>query len=279
MLMSSANDSIAGLSSGRSEEQGFPARLRAARKEKFGTQAKLAEAIGLHASYVSRWENGVDRPEKANIERLAAALNVTPAFLEYGAQMTGGMFGEGLIPATKPTPLSAHLSQGQRASATQSAEASMSSRGRANAVNTQQAYRASPSARTFVKDFPLFAAAEGGHEGAIVLDAAPIDWIERPPGTVGADAFAISVVGESMEPRIQYGDVVYVDRATPRPGNLAVFVSENEETGERHALIKELLRPTRSHWLVRQLNPEKQFELDRVTWRTVFRVIGISFID
>jgi transcriptional regulator with XRE-family HTH domain len=55
-------------------------RIRTARKNKF-TQAKLAEAIGVHEMTVRRWEIGPRVPNADDLKRLAAVLDTSLAYL------------------------------------------------------------------------------------------------------------------------------------------------------------------------------------------------------
>jgi ribosome-binding protein aMBF1 (putative translation factor) len=49
-------------------------RLRAARGDR--TQREIAEAVGVHEKYVSRWETGERMPDDENRRRLAEVLGV-----------------------------------------------------------------------------------------------------------------------------------------------------------------------------------------------------------
>ncbi len=59
----------------------FGLRLREIRSQKLVSQEKLAEAAGLHRTYVSSIERGERNVSLVNIERLAIALGVTMAEL------------------------------------------------------------------------------------------------------------------------------------------------------------------------------------------------------
>ena len=54
----------------------FGQRLRELRKTRGISQEQLAEAIGVHAVTVSRWENNELLPQTVNIRKLAHALHV-----------------------------------------------------------------------------------------------------------------------------------------------------------------------------------------------------------
>ena len=55
-------------------------RMRTARKNRF-TQAKLAEAIGVHEMTVRRWESGPRVPNADDLKKLAAVLDTSLAYL------------------------------------------------------------------------------------------------------------------------------------------------------------------------------------------------------
>ena len=55
--------------------------LRALRTQKGWSQEKLAEEAGLHRTYASGLERGARNPTITVVEKLAAALGVTPGRL------------------------------------------------------------------------------------------------------------------------------------------------------------------------------------------------------
>lgn len=69
----------------RDRTPSFAARIRALRQELGLSQARLAEALGVDQSNVSRWENGAV-PDDGHIVRLAELAGVHPAELRYGAR-------------------------------------------------------------------------------------------------------------------------------------------------------------------------------------------------
>jgi len=116
-------------------------------------------------------------------------------------------------------------------------------------------------------DVPVWASAEAGTDGAMVLVNDPIDYIRRSERMQGVkNPFAFYVIGTSMSPAIEHGDQVVVNPVVPvRPGADCVFIQE-DETGTMLALVKRLLRVSPDHWRVRQFNPPRDFDLPKKKW-------------
>ena len=55
--------------------------IRAARKAAKLTQEQLANKLGVRHSVISKYENGMIEPSLTQMEKIAAALDVTPSFL------------------------------------------------------------------------------------------------------------------------------------------------------------------------------------------------------
>jgi len=116
-------------------------------------------------------------------------------------------------------------------------------------------------------DIPVWASAEAGSDGAMVLVNDPIDWIRRSERMQGVKApFAFYVIGTSMSPAIEHGDQVVVNPSLlPTVGKDHVFL-QTQEDGTILALVKRLLRVGATAWRVRQFNPPKDFDLPKNKW-------------
>jgi transcriptional regulator with XRE-family HTH domain len=116
-------------------------------------------------------------------------------------------------------------------------------------------------------DIPVWASAQAGQDGALILTPDPIDFIHRSERMRGVrNPFAFYVVGSSMSPAIEHGDQVVVNPAIPvRPGVDCVFVAEQAD-GTLLAMVKRLLRSGPEQWKVRQYSPNRDFELSRKKW-------------
>jgi transcriptional regulator with XRE-family HTH domain len=124
-------------------------------------------------------------------------------------------------------------------------------------------------------DLAVYASAAGGPEGAWVLSGDAIAWVHRDQRLVGVrDAFACYVVGESMFPAYEQGNLLLVNPAVPpAAGDDCLFVQEAAD-GARFALVKRLVRFNATSWTVRQWNPDKTFALPRRDWQRALLVIG-----
>lgn len=129
-----------------------------------------------------------------------------------------------------------------------------------------------------VPDLEVWASAEGGREGAWVVNNEPIDHIRRPQSLLKVrNAFAVHCIGDSMDPAYAHGDTCYIDPGKPvGPGDDCLFIREDDDGGtpEMYALLKRLVRYTATTWHVRQFSPKKDFELSRAVWRKAYLVTG-----
>lgn len=127
------------------------------------------------------------------------------------------------------------------------------------------------------RDFPIYSAAEGG-PGEIIRSTDPVDWYPRPsPVAHVRDAYGLFVIGESMVPEFEPGDIALVNPILPPlPGKPCIFYTELH--GEARATIKRFVRASATVWHVFQHNPPRgmtqEFTLSRKEWSICHRVLG-----
>ena len=121
---------------------------------------------------------------------------------------------------------------------------------------------------------PVYASAEGGG-GAIIITNEPIDFVHRPEPLLSVrDGYGCYVIGDSMSPAYEQGDLLLVHPGRPvRAGDDCVFVRDHGD-GSLQALVKRLLRISPEKWRVRQHNPARDFDLDRSQWQKAQLVVG-----
>jgi phage repressor protein C with HTH and peptisase S24 domain len=123
-------------------------------------------------------------------------------------------------------------------------------------------------------DLPVYASAEGG-AGNIIVTSEPIDFIRRPEPLLSVrDGYACYVIGDSMSPAYEQGDLLLIHPGRPaRPGDDCAFLRVQDD-GTQEALIRRLLRSTPEKWRVRQFNPAKDLDLDRGHWQKIQLIVG-----
>jgi phage repressor protein C with HTH and peptisase S24 domain len=124
------------------------------------------------------------------------------------------------------------------------------------------------------RDLKVYAATEGG-QGVMVVSTDPIEWVPRPWYLKNVrDGYAVLVVGDSMEPAFEAGDMAVVNPRLAHARGKDVILVAGESAGEFTATIKRLLSWTEKEWRVRQFNPAKDFVLSRREWPKALRVVG-----
>lgn len=132
------------------------------------------------------------------------------------------------------------------------------------------------AAAGLVGDVPLYASAEGG-QGALLIERDSIGTVKRPPLLQGVkDGYAIYLVGESMSPEFEPGDILMVNPRLPVLANTScVFYARSDD--EPKAMVKRFLSATEDEWRVRQFSPDKEFNLGRAEWETRHRIVSKNF--
>jgi len=125
------------------------------------------------------------------------------------------------------------------------------------------------------KDLPVYASAQGGADGEILIGYEPIEWRERPSILEGvSDAYAMYVVNDSMEPRYRQGDLLLIHPRRPVRQGCDVLLVKVNTNSEHHAMIKQLVRRTSEEVVLRQLNPPHEFVIPASEVKDVHLVMG-----
>jgi phage repressor protein C with HTH and peptisase S24 domain len=104
-----------------------------------------------------------------------------------------------------------------------------------------------------------------------------IERLPRPPSLVAdSEAYAITVVGDSMWPRFRPGRRIAV---SPRSAiaigdDVLVVLSASSSPGSRLVLLKELVRRTSTHLELRQFNPDATFSISTAEVEMIHKVCG-----
>jgi transcriptional regulator with XRE-family HTH domain len=209
--------------------------ISAGRKRKGLTQLELAREFGISKSAVNQWESGKNVPDARKLGKLVQLLGLDPAVAAGVPQERRGAGAAASGETDDGAPAATRVLR------------EMPTNGR--------------------PDIPVWASAEAGHDGAMVLVNDPIDYIRRSERMLGVkNPFAFYVIGTSMSPAIEHGDQVVIHPGMPpQPGKDHVFLQQQPD-GTMLALVKRLLRSTTTAWKVRQFNPPKDFDLPKSKW-------------
>lgn len=220
------------------------ARLRYLREQReIGSAAEFARRLGVPEVTYRAHESGVRGFGEDQARRYAQALRANWVWLLTGTGEPLGDTPEPVVPAPENGRPARNISE----------------------------HRQIPPGTA---DLPVYASAEGGPSGMMVTYD-PVDWLVRPEELQNVrNAFAVYVIGESMEPRYEQGDMILVHSTRPPKRGDDVLLLSEQEDGAFAALIKRLVKWDNESWTVRQYNPNKEYDLARKDWQRAHVVTG-----
>lgn len=136
-----------------------------------------------------------------------------------------------------------------------------------------------PSPASMPLDVPVLGTAVGGSGADFTLNNGVVDYARRPPGVARNKAvFCVFVRGDSMEPRFEAGDLLYINPARPaRNGDDVLVEMHPDQQGEPGAAyIKRLEGQTPTKLILRQFNPAKRIEIPIVRVLRVCPILRTS---
>lgn len=188
----------------------FGKRLRDRRKELGLSQGELAKALGVSLSAVSNYENGLNAMREDVLLRLFQVLDVEPNYLYQdafsGRSFTCSVEEEHLVKTYRSLRIPGKQTLRSVADALSSYQSELDTEVPEEEVRQIPLYR-SPAAAGYAS--PVF-----GED----FDYIPVSG-ETPRGA----EFAVRIQGDSMEPYIQDGSVVYVNRDPLANGDVGIF--------------------------------------------------------
>lgn len=125
------------------------------------------------------------------------------------------------------------------------------------------------------RDLPVYASAEGGPDGAMIVTYDPIEWVKRPePLMTVREGFAIYIVSDSMAPAYRPGDRALVHPLRqPLGGDDGLFIGAGIDHSF-YALVKTLVASSDKAWRVQQYNPPSTFDLPKDKWGKAMKIVG-----
>lgn len=194
----------------------FGQRLRERRKELGISQGELAKALGVSLSAVSNYENGQNAMREDVLLRLFRVLEIEPNYL-YQDAFTGQRF-----------TCSVEEEQLVRAYRSLRASGKQALRAVAGALTAYQSdLEEDLPGKADVRQIPLYRtpAAAGYASPAFGED---FDYIDVTGDVPQGAEFAVRIQGDSMEPYIMDGAVVYVNRDPLVNGDVGIFCVDGE---------------------------------------------------
>jgi phage repressor protein C with HTH and peptisase S24 domain len=130
-----------------------------------------------------------------------------------------------------------------------------------------------PAAPPRAEPIPIRSAARGGGDQEMFLEDGPIGYTARPNNLVGVrGAYAIYMVGDSMEPRYEQGWLLHVNPFKPPTRGRDVVVYKEDKA----VLIKQFVRWDNDALVLRQLNPERELRIPRAEVGECHLVVGVD---
>jgi SOS-response transcriptional repressor LexA len=125
---------------------------------------------------------------------------------------------------------------------------------------------------------PVYGTAVGGKDGEFVLKGNQVSEVLAPPNLMHVpDAYAVYVVGDSMEPRYLAGETVFVNPRLPisRGSFVVAQVSKGEEA-EPRAYVKRFVSQDAKRLRLEQYSPKKILEFPAAAVVVVHRIVASS---
>lgn len=122
---------------------------------------------------------------------------------------------------------------------------------------------------------PVYGQAVGGDDGRFILNGNKIADILAPPALAGVrDAYAVYVVGDSMSPRYEAGEAVYVNPRLPiRRGDYVVVQIAGNEGESPSAYVKRFRGRDARFLHLEQLHPAKRMDFPSKKVVSVHRIV------
>ena len=208
------------------------------------TQADLARHLRLAPSAVSRMMKGERQMKLLEAVQIAGFLGVSQEEVLRHA-------GDTTVP-----PPTGEMPRGRgRPPSTGSSSATGSGLGRG------------------VDQIPIRSAARGGGDQEMFLEDGPIGYTPRPANLGGVrSAYAIYMVGDSMEPRYQPGWLLHVNPFKPPTRGRDVVVFKKDQA----VLIKQFVRWDQDALVLYQLNPAGELRVARDDVTECHLVVGVD---
>ncbi|WP_374442504.1 S24 family peptidase [Stella sp.] len=219
--------------------------LKALREEAGLSMRQAADALGMSLTGYQHYEDRFKKPYlpvdlMRRVAGMLAGRGIAPARVLALAGTTPELVGVEPVAAPPPAPV----------------------------ARPRQAAPVVQFDRT--RRLPVYGSAQAGPDGQRI-DFDPIEWIDRPDALREVNgAFAMYVVNDSMEPKYEQGDMLYVHPTRPPKRLSHVVIVKTDDT----ALVKRLVRAEVDAYVVRQYNPPCEYAIPRREVKALYLVMG-----
>lgn len=219
------------------------------RREKL-TQAKVAAHLNVTPQAISGWERDESKPDLINLVAFAKLANTAVQWMLHGE-------GE------------AYISPDRHARISRALDSINAAMGSTEPIPGSQLVGA--------RDFPIYAAAQGGAPGFMIVHTEVMEYVRRPVILEGVpDSYGVLVVGESMIPAYRSGDMALVHPRRPlERGRDVILYDHDHRTGDAKSMIKHLVSFNDRSLKLEQYNPPKTFTEHRADWPICHQVVGM----
>lgn len=210
--------------------------LKLARKQRGLVLRQVAQHVGVSTQAVGNWEAGANDVSMDNLRKVAGLLGIDAEAASRGQLVYTS--DDDLSEATRITsPM------------------------RVPALGP--------------KDVELLGVTVGGDDADFTFNGEVIDYVRRPPGIATTQGvFANQVIGSSMIPRFEPGEVIYAGGKQPVNGEYVIielFPEGQEKNGK--CFIKKLVARKPNEIVCEQFNPPKTLTFDPYAIKKMSRVI------
>ena len=251
-----------------------PTRLQWARALEYDSAAEFARALDVPEVTYRAHEAGSRNFGERSARRYAAHLGVSWVWLYTGEGQPGledpplppGHFGETgdaeFVPAAPVPP--------GRGAETPSGRDPIADPQRPTPVRRDIAPARMP------RDVEVLGTAVGGGDREFAFNGEVIDRVRRPPGVAAASGiFAVYVAGDSMAPRFDPGDLVYVNPHLPaRPGTDVIVELHGADEVPGACYVKRYVRRAGGLVVLAQFNPPRDdIEIPEDRVKKIYRIL------
>lgn len=213
--------------------------IKEARKQRGYVQRQVAEAAKVSVQAVGQWERGDNDISMDKLRSVAAFLRIDPV-----AANTGELR---FVDATEPL----------------------------NEVEQVTDFGEMPHMGP--RDVEVLGVSVGGDDADFSFNGEVVERVRRPPGVAHVrNVFAVHVVGDSMSPKFEPGELLYCGGRPPVPGDYVVIEEFPDDTHPKgKGYIKRLDKRTPGKLVCWQFNPASALEFDAYAIKAVHRVIPL----